>query len=130
MYHTWSVKKSQKQLCKEWAEDFLAFKKWAYENGYNDSLCIFNPFRDEEALFGPTTAAVGTYFDLVRSIKEIVKYTYKGMLLRDYCTLHDLSASTVMSRIYQGMSIEEAVTIPIKSYRRIVTGKQIGRAHV
>ena len=38
------------------------------------------------------------------------------MLLRDYCTLHDLSASTVMSRIYQGMSIEEAVTIPIKSY--------------
>ncbi len=28
------------EICKEWREDFKAFKKWAYENGYNDNLSI------------------------------------------------------------------------------------------
>lgn len=27
-------------VCKEWRNDFNAFRKWAYENGYNDNLTI------------------------------------------------------------------------------------------
>lgn len=28
------------EVCPEWRNDFNAFRKWAYENGYNDSLTI------------------------------------------------------------------------------------------
>ena len=27
-------------VCDEWKDDFMAFYKWAYDNGYNDSLSI------------------------------------------------------------------------------------------
>ena len=27
-------------VCKEWASDFMAFHKWALDNGYNDSLSL------------------------------------------------------------------------------------------
>lgn len=28
------------KVCDEWNNDFLAFKLWAYQNGYNDNLTI------------------------------------------------------------------------------------------
>lgn len=28
------------KICDDWMKDFLAFKEWAYSNGYNDDLTI------------------------------------------------------------------------------------------
>ena len=28
------------EICQEWKDDYKAFKKWAYENGYEEGLTI------------------------------------------------------------------------------------------
>lgn len=35
-----AYKEKEITICKEWANDYIVFKKWALENGYNDTLQI------------------------------------------------------------------------------------------
>ena len=75
-------------ICDEWLNSFDAFSKWAYENGYEDSL----------------------------SIRRFT-FEGKTQTLSQWCAEKNMNYGTVWWRLKQGMSFGEAITKPIISER-------------
>jgi len=88
-------------ICDEWKDDFATFRKWAYLNGYDDSLtieridvnkgyspsnCKWIPFSDQGANKSTTVRMI--YKGEVRSVSEISK-------------LENMNHKTITSRYYR-----------------------------
>jgi hypothetical protein len=54
------------EICSEWLNDFVVFKKWAYDNGYNDNLSIDRIDKDKN--YDPTNCQWITSFANIRKM--------------------------------------------------------------
>ena len=106
------------RTCEEWQSDFVAFKNWAYENGYNDSLtieridvngdycpenCTWIP--QKKQAINRRTSRFYTYNDETHCIAEWAK-----ILKCNYWALR--------TRFDKGWSVEKALTTPFRHWKR------------
>lgn len=101
-------------ICDEWLQDINNFKKWALENGYNESLTIDRI--DSSKNYCPENCRWATMREQQNNRSNNVKYEYKNLklTLAEISRLENFNYNTLCSRIRNGMSLDEALSKPIK----------------
>ena len=104
-------------ICDEWLNSFDAFSKWAYENGYEDSLSIDRI--DNDKGYYPDNCRWATKYQQSNNRRFNRRFTFEGktQTLSQWCAEKNMNYGTVWWRLKQGMSFGEAITKPIISER-------------
>lgn len=100
-------------MCDEWRFDFLNFKNWATENGYNDTLTIDR-----------INNSLGYEPNNCRWVNQKVQQNNRtnnhllevdGVVktLSQWCEIYSIGHSTVIKRINNGWDIKSAITKPL-----------------
>lgn len=127
LYHTWYAIKQRCyytkhigykhyggrgiRMFKEWRDDYLAFKKWSIENGYNDNLTI-----DRIDVNGDYTPDNCRWVDTIiqaNNKRNNILFTYKGKTqsLKLWCKELGVSYKTATTRYYRGHTLEECLNL-------------------
>lgn len=102
------------QICDEWANDFLAFEKWAYENGFEEGLTIDRINNDGN--YEPSNCRWATYSvqnSNQRKRTPCRRYEIDGVkkTQKEWCEEYGVHAATVRYRVSKmGMTLKEALT--------------------
>ena len=114
LYHIWSAMKGRCKnphdaryhryggrgisVCEEWSEDFGSFRKWALENGYDDSLTIDRI--DNDGCYEPSNCRWVTQKQQSNNRSTNIKITIGNSTrtLKEWCTIFDVDASVVYQR--------------------------------
>ena len=102
-------------VCEEWRNDFLAFYKWAMENGYSEKLTIDRI--DNEKDYSPQNCR---WVDRKvqannRTFCKMIEYDGKTQSLMQWCEELSLNYKRIHSRLYRlGWSFEKAISTPVK----------------
>lgn len=115
-------------VCEEWlnkervviayrnnaTKGYLAFKKWALENGYSDNLTLDRI--DVNGNYEPSNCRWATNKVQANNTTRNHWLTYKGetKTMQQWCDIFYLNKSTVRNRIKKGWSVEKALTTPVK----------------
>ncbi len=97
-------------VCKEWSSNFLEFKKWAVANGYAEGLSIdridnMDGYRPDNCRW-----VAGDVQANNRRSNRV--YTLDGIThnLTEWARIYGINPKTLFTRIYSGMSFENAIT--------------------
>lgn len=101
-------------ICKEWRNNYLSFKEWALNHGYNDKLTIDRI--DVNGNYEPNNCRWITQKQQLRSMRSNKMYTINGVTkcLQDWCEYYDINMNTVNKRLRLNWDIEKALTKPVK----------------
>lgn len=106
-------------VCDEW-RNFTAFKKWAMENGYNDSLSIDRI--DNNKGYEPSNCRWATCREQVRNRRDNIQITAFGETKILVEWLEDercpVEYATLYSRIERGWEAERAITQKPQAHAR------------
>lgn len=131
LYHAWSAMKQRCSnpnnrkydsyggrgitVCDEWANSYLAFKKWAIENGYSDCLTIDRI--DNEKGYSPDNCRWITNKDQQRNKRNNRLVTINGetKTLAEWSEISGIGHGVLWQRLFNhGWSYEKALTTPVK----------------
>lgn len=107
-------------VCKEWRNDFMPFYNWAMANGWKPGLEIDKDILGGK-LYGPNTCIVVTtkVNGYNKSTNIFVSFQGEKISIAELADRFNKPYETVRHRISnKGMTAEEAITKPIKSYKR------------
>lgn len=102
------------KMCDEWVKDYVAFRTWAHNNGYNESLSLDRI--DVNGDYCPDNCRWATTKDQSRNKANTLYVNYRGenKPLADLCDERGYKYKTVYGRIFHnGWSVEDALTIPV-----------------
>jgi hypothetical protein len=108
------------KVCKEWENDFLAFRKWAYENGYDENAprgnCTIDRI-DNDGDYTPENCRWVSYSRQQRNTKKTIIFEYKGVKkpLIDWCEELNLPYNTIRWRYSSWGNVDKVLTQPIRS---------------
>lgn len=94
------------KVCEEWL-DFHAFKEWAFNNGYNDTLTIERI--DNSKNYSPENCRWATRKEQSRNTERNV--FFGGKCLAEICEELGLNYARVYSRLKKGWSLEDAIRV-------------------
>ncbi len=109
-------------ICREWRNDFQAFCKWAWENGYDPKLapmdCTIDRI-DNDGNYEPNNCRWISNREQARnrSDNRVLTFNGKTMVLTDWAKLLDMPKSTLRKRLDSGWSVEDALTKPIAKHK-------------
>lgn len=111
-------------ICDEWKNDFSAFMKWAYENGYSEELTIDRI--NVNGNYEPDNCRWATYKTQANNTRKNKYLTLDGktMTMKQWSEYTGIRYGTLYRRLKDGWSVKSALTIPItrrnmsKSIRR------------
>jgi hypothetical protein len=118
------------KLCDEWndrtiirisgigyTKGFLAFKKWALENGYQDNLSIDRI--DVNGNYEPSNCRWVTKRVQANNCRNNKYITYKGKTqsMADWCRELGLDYVLMQQRFYKGWTPEKAFKTPLKKLK-------------
>lgn len=97
-------------VCDEWKNSFITFKKWALENGYNESLTLDRI--DVNGNYEPNNCRWISNLEQQSNRGNNRKITYKGetKALCEWARIYNLKWKTLQNRINDGWDIEKALT--------------------
>lgn len=100
-------------VCEEW-KDYLAFKKWALENGYSDTLTLDRI--DNDKGYYPGNCRWADEETQNNNKQQSRKLEYKGEIksVEQWAKEYNINRGTLVNRLNKGMSIKEALETPIK----------------
>lgn len=110
-------------ICKEWEEDYLSFKKWMLDNGYDESLPrgVQTIDRiDSDGDYAPSNCRLITIAEQQRNKKCLKKYFYNGErhLLCEWSEILGIDYGLLHSRVIgYGWSLKEAIERPFGKTR-------------
>jgi hypothetical protein len=110
-FNTWGGRGIK--ICEEWKKDFLAFRKWALENGYQDNLTIDRI--DNDGNYEPSNCRWATNKEQCNNTRNTIRLTIDGVTktLIDWEKESPVSRSTIRQRVQRyGVSPKEAVFTP------------------
>ena len=95
------------KVCSEWLNDFVSFKKWAMENGYNDALTIDRI--DVNGDYSPENCRWSTATAQANNRRSNVKYPYSGSMwtLADLSRELNIPYKTLHKKIHSGIPLEK-----------------------
>ena len=108
-------------VCQEWMDNYMAFREWAYNNGYDENAskgeCTLDRI-DVNGDYCPENCRwVG--YDIQFNNKRTSKYVeYKGNkhTITEWASILGMNESTLYYRIYKmGWNVESAFTKPVKT---------------
>lgn len=102
-------------VCKEWQSDFEAFRDWALNNGYSDSLSIDRI--DGNKGYFPDNCRWVDCKTQSRNRRSCIYIEYNGEKkdLTEWCEILNLPAATIRRRVYRGWDKVRALTEPIQT---------------
>lgn len=105
-------------ICEEWENDYKAFREWALNNGYDDSLTIDRI--DNEKGYTPENCRWVTLKGQANNRKNnvVVKYEGRSFTLSQLAEYVGLSASTIKQRYEAGWSVEDIARTPYKGRKK------------
>lgn len=98
-------------VCDEWKNDFLSFKKWALENGYNEALTLDRI--DSNGNYEPTNCRFATRKEQNNNKRDNHYLTHNGetKTLSEWSKETGLNVTTILMRISKyKWSVEKALT--------------------
>lgn len=106
------------KVCNEWANDFEKFREWSLANGYADDLTIdrINTNGDYE----PLNCRWVTYKEQANNRRNntLITYNNETHTMREWGRITGVGGDNIYNRLQDGWSIEKALTIPVKHYRK------------
>lgn len=106
------------RVCQEWDNEetgFENFKKWSYENGYEDTLTIDRI--DVNKNYSPNNCKWATLKEQGRNKRNNRMIEYKGEVkcLSEWSDIFNIKSSTISKRIDKyKWSVDKALTTPVK----------------
>ena len=96
-------------VCKEWADDYLAFKKWALSAGYSDELSIDRI--DVNGNYTPDNCRWATKEEQSRNRTANIYVVFDGkkMCLADACKYFDVSYDATIKQVRNGCDPMESI---------------------
>ena len=87
-------------ICDEWKNSFESFMKWAYENGYDDSLTIDR--KDNDGNYEPQNCQWATIKEQVNNRRSNIKITIGNATktLSEWCEIFEVDFNTVNARYH------------------------------
>jgi hypothetical protein len=101
------------KVCPEW-DNYLIFKEWALSHGYSDNLSIDRI--DNDKGYSPDNCRWATAKEQMRNVRYNVFFEYNGekLILEDWAKKTGIGRGTLFHRLKSGMSIEKALTTPVR----------------
>ena len=104
------------QVCDDWIDPingYFLFKGWALTNGYEDGLSIERI--DYDGNYTPENCKWIPLNEQSKNTRRAHKLTFNGktMCLTDWAKEFKINRGTLTSRLKRGMSVEDALTIPV-----------------
>lgn len=98
-------------VCDSWRTDYKAFRTWALENGYNDSLTIDRI--DVDGNYEPNNCRWVTMKMQSNNRSSNVTYTYNGEThnIREWADIIGVPYSTLYMRLRNGWSVDKALSL-------------------
>lgn len=104
------------KVCKEWEEDFVQFRDWAYSNGYSDELTIDRI--DNDGDYEPSNCRWVTVKEQSnnRSTNRNLEYNREIKTLSEWADFVGMKNSTLYMRLNAGWSVKKALETPVRNY--------------
>lgn len=101
------------KICDEWLNDFIIFRNWAIENGYNDDLTIERI--DVNGNYEPSNCKWVTRKVQSRNTRQnrMITINNQTKCLSDWCSYFNISRATVKDRLRNGWTEIDAITKPV-----------------
>lgn len=102
------------KMCDEWLNDYLTFKKWAYENGYNDKLpkgqCTIDRI-DNNGDYEPSNCRWVNSKQQARNRRttRLIEYNNKKQCAKDWAKELNVSYPTFIYHINNGLTIDDII---------------------
>lgn len=111
-------------VCDEWVDNYSEFKRWALDNGYNESggrNCSIERI-DVNGNYSPENCKWATAKEQMNNTRRntFVEYDGKRMSLAQWADYLGINYSSFMSRFDRGWSMERIANTPIRHYKRAV----------
>jgi len=107
------------KVCDEWNENFEAFRDWANNNGYLDSLTLDRI--DVNGPYSPDNCKWSTIKEQSRNtrVNHLLRFNGEDKTIAEWAEITGIKYYTLANRIYNGWSVERALTQPVqqKKYR-------------
>jgi hypothetical protein len=99
-------------ICDEWKSDFLAFFKWAMENGWKKGLTIERIDNDKE--YSPKNCKIDTRKAQANNRRSNTVLLFQGIerTISQWSDMINIKARIISNRLFCGWSVEEALTRP------------------
>ena len=96
-----------------WESDYLSFRSWAIENGYNNSLSIDRI--DVDGNYEPDNCRWVDEIQQQNNKSDNHFITYKGHVhtIAEWARILNISSNTLKTRLSRGWTIERIMTTPI-----------------
>lgn len=106
------------KMCPEWENDFYAFRDWAIQNGYDESLSIDRI--DVNGDYCPENCRWTTNKIQMNNRRSNRYITIDGVTktMKEWSEIYGIRYQTVQKRIGKGMSEQEAITTPSRYKNR------------
>jgi len=103
-------------VCSEW-NDYLTFRKWALENGYQDNLSIDRINSDGN--YKPSNCRWESYINQNNNKTDnvTIKYLGENKTLAEWAKIFNIPYKTVISRRFRGWDIKRILTTPARRYK-------------
>lgn len=108
------------KVCQEWKDDFMQFRKWAYENGYDENAprgkCTIDRI-DNNGDYCPENCRWVSYSIQQRNTHKTIMFNYQGTTkpLIDWCEELKLPYTTIRARYAVWGNVDKVLTEPIKT---------------
>lgn len=106
-------------VCKEWDNDYLAFKKWSIDNGYKDGLTIDRI--DSNGNYCPENCRWATRKQQSNNISSCVYFDFMGERLNitQFCEKYNVSHSHFYSKARKNICLDNLMRCILTSKSRI-----------
>lgn len=100
------------RICEEWRNDFLAFYKWAYANGYREGLTIER--KDVNGNYEPSNCIWATMQEQANNTRcnKILTLNGESHTVAEWGRITNLGVQVIRNRLRDGFTVEETLTLP------------------
>lgn len=106
------------KVCDEWMNSYVAFRDWAYQNGYNECLSIERI--DNNGNYEPSNCKWATVIEQSRNRRSniIIEINGQKKIVVEWAEIYNISPQTIYKRLKRGWNEIEAVTTPVLQHFR------------